>query len=164
MNLVNTFRRFLRILRRGLLGFITLLVVKIVLLIVIWLFFRMERTPLPNGLELGHRYIWDGKHDFYLWKKDGELVAPYVLDLLCYDYRYVDASTMDGPTFFLYDIENDVLTLSTDNDYSSRRRESGLNCSPEGTTGYTQFHVGAGIIVHYPERVRDCTLSDPCPF
>ena len=157
---MKTFRRFLCILWRGLLGLIALY---IFLIIVVPLSSKMNRTPLPNGLELGHRYIWDGRHDFYLWKKDGELVAPYVLDLLCYNDQYLYSSTMEGPAFLL-NIEDDMLTYSADPQFYPRWRESGLNCSPEGTTGYTQYLIGAGIIVHYPEHVRDCTLSDPCPF
>lgn len=156
MDRTNAPRPRLGLIGRGLLAAVALLVA-------IGVLYRMERTPLPNGLELGHRYIWDGRHDFYLWTKDGDLVAPYVLDLMCYNDRYLYSSTMDGPAF-LYDIEDDVLTSGSDPLYYSRRRESGLSCSPEGATGYTQFLVGAGIIVHYPERVRDCTLSAPCPF
>jgi hypothetical protein len=82
---------------------------------------------------------------------------------MCFNDRYVYAYTMDGPAF-LYDIENDVLTHGTDRQYILRKRESGLSCSPDGTTGFTQFFVGAGIIVHCPERFRNWTLSDPCPF
>lgn len=154
---MKVLRRFLHVLWLSPLGLIALLSV-------LGAFSRMERTPLPNGLELGLRYIWDERFDIYLWTKDGELVAPYVLDLLCYNDHYIDASTVDGPIFFMYDIRNDILTPSSDPRYYQLSREINLTCSPNNTTGYTQFRVGAGLIVHYPERVQGCTLSNPCPF
>lgn len=135
--------------------------VLLVLLIVMGIVSRVERTPLPNGMHLGLRYVWEGSDDIYLWTKDGELVAPYPIHWMCFSDQFVRV-TLNGGDSFIYDIESAVLTMSDDPDYFPRWHSSDLSRSTGGCAGYTTYNVGANLIVQNPSRYWKCTLADPC--
>ena len=135
--------------------------VLVVLLVVVAIVSRVERTALPNGMQMGLRYVWESSDSIYLWTEDGKLVAPYPIHWMCFSDRFVRA-TLNGGDPFLYDIENAVLTMSDDPEYFPRWRASDLSSRTSGCNGYTTDLVGANLIVKNPSRYWECTLADPC--
>ena len=130
----------------------------VALLIVLGIIYRIERTPLPNGMQLGLRYIWDREDEIYLWTKNGTLAMPYSIHWMCFSDRFVEG-TFNKEGMFVYDIEEDIMTLRTDEEYGARKRASDLF---GGCNGYTTYLVGPQVIVDNPSRYLECTLSNPC--
>lgn len=139
----------------------TLVVLPLVIVVASPLFLRIEKVALANGLLIGRQYVWDGPNDIYPWTATGEKVAPFAVEVLCFDDHTIHATGFERRAV-VYDINRGHILYSDQSDCLSKWRETGLRAPTSGCNGNTDDLSDVNLILWSPQILEDCTLSNPC--